>query len=504
MQEGVLSGLRGRLLHTVVSRRWEGWWGYILATFAVALAFGFRLALTGVLGAAFPFIFFVPAILFAAIVGGFGPGLVALTCSLAATCIFLADTTAFWLQFATFAFVGLIIVWMGEVLHLDRRLLEFSENQLREQDAHLRSILNAVPDATVVINEQGLITSFSEAAVRQFGYSEEEVLGLNVSILMPAPYHQEHDQYIRRYLDTGEKKIIGIDRVVVGRRKNGTTFPMKLAVGEFISPVGRHFTGFIRDLTEREQREARLQELQSELARLARMNELGEMGAILAHELNQPLAAISNYAHGSLQYLNQLEEKEVVCQLKAALEETAQQALRAGGIIQRLREFVTRGETEITRMSIRSLIEEASMLALVGSRELGVRATFDFGSIEQDVFVDKVQIQQVLINLIRNAIEALRDSEKKEILIQVKQDKKHQVIVEVRDTGVGISEEVSSRLFQPFITTKQNGMGIGLSIAKRIIEAHGGWILTEKNGHQGTVFRFALPTERQDTSHATN
>jgi len=352
-----------------------------------------------------------------------------------------------------------------------------------------------------VIDDHGHINSFSAAAVRQFGYTEAEVLGLNVHILMPEPYHREHDGYLHRYLTTGEKRIIGVDRVVVGRRKDGSTFPMKLFVGEMRSAAGRFFTGFIRDLTEREDSEARLQQIQNELARLARVNELGEMASTLAHELNQPLAAIANYAQGCVRFLKEVDDTTAT-RIRDAVEEMAKQSLRAGGIIRHLREFVTRGETEKSSQDVRKLIEEAGALALVGSREQGVRPVFEFVSDEQNVMVDKVQIQQVLINLMRNSIEAMRESDRRDLIVRTVRDGPGHVMIEVADTGPGISDEIAARLFQPFVTSKANGMGIGLSISKRIIESHGGQISVTRNDTGGATFRFSLPVAGKETADA--
>jgi len=486
-----IPGLQGHFLQAVFSSRFEGYIGYVLATVAVVAMFVVRLALQGVLGSAVSFICFVPAILFAAIAGGIGPGLFALVLSLMGALYLAGVDAASWVQSSVFAVVGLAIAWMGEMLHHARRALDRAEVSLKAQSEHLRSILDTAPDATIVIDEQARITSFSAAAVRQFGYTEAEVLGRNVNILMPEPYHREHDGYISRYLSTGEKRIIGIDRVVVGRRKDGSTFPMKLAVGEMKSATGRFFTGFVRDLTEREESEARLQELQNELARLARLNELGEMASTLAHELNQPLAAIANYTQGCVRFLNDL-DGAAAGRIRDALEEAAKQSLRAGGIIRHLREFVTRGDTEITPETMRKLIEEAGALALVGSREQGVRSVFEFAAEGAEVLVDRVQIQQVLINLMRNALEAMRDSESRELVVRtIVEDGK--VTIEVADSGPGIAEEVAGRLFQPFVTSKASGMGIGLSISKRIIEAHGGQISVSRNNRGGATFRFSLP-----------
>ncbi len=193
-----IPGLQGRFLQAVFSSRFEGNVGYLLAASAVATMFVVRLALQGVLGSAVTFLFFVPAILLAAIAGGIGPGLFALVLSLLGALYLAGADASSWVQSSVFAMVGLAIAWMGEMLHHARRALDKTEETLRAQQDHLRSILDTVPDATVVIDERALITSFSAAAVRQFGYTEAEVLGRNVNILMPEPYGSEHDGYIQR------------------------------------------------------------------------------------------------------------------------------------------------------------------------------------------------------------------------------------------------------------------------------------------------------------------
>ena len=475
------------------SRRLEGRAGYVLAVVAVALTVGVRLALQGVIENRAAFILFVPAILVASIAGGIGPSITAVALSVLGALYIGGLAEGTWMQLAIFAIVGLAIAWMGEMLHHARRAIDKTEAALDAREAHLRSILDTVLDATVVIEANGSIVSFNAAAVRQFGYAEAEVIGKNVHILMPEPYHREHDGYIHRYLTTGERRIIGIDRVVVGRRKDGSTFPMKLAVGEMKSGGKTFFTGFIRDLTEREESAARFQEIQGELARMARLNELGEMASTLAHELNQPLAAISNYTQGCVRLLRNMDDA-IAVRMKEALEETARQSLRAGGIIRHLREFVTLGETEKAQEDIRKVIEEACALALVGSRERGVRSIFDFSPDAGAVMVDRVQIQQVLINLVRNAMEAMRDSERRELLVRTVAGGRGAVTVEVSDTGPGISDEIAARLFQPFVTSKPGGMGIGLSISRRIVEAHGGELSASRNADGGATFRFSLPT----------
>ncbi len=224
-----------------------------------------------------------------------------------------------------------------------------------------------------------MIQSFSSAAERLFGYTADEVIGQNVKLLMPSPYRENHDGYLERYLQTGERRIIGIGRVVVGERKDGSTFPIELAVGEMRSNDRRFFTGFIRDLTEHQKTEARLQELQSELVQISRLTAMGEMASTLAHELNQPLSAITNYLRGSRRLLENPSDANRT-RVREAVDKAADQALRAGQIIRRLRDFVARGESERRVESLNKIIEEASALALVGrqgarrARALSVRS----------------------------------------------------------------------------------------------------------------------------------
>lgn len=392
-----------------------------------------------------------------------------------------------------FALLGLgTIYWLLRSVLTLRGTAAETADTLREREAHLQSILDTVLDATVVIDASGTMLSFNASAVRQFGYTVEEAIGNNVSMLMPSPYREQHDAYLARYLTTGEKRIIGLDRVVVGRRKDGSTFPMKLAVGEMRQGDRIYFTGFIRDLTEREESQAMLDQARSELARLARLNELGEMASTLAHELNQPLSAIANYVQGCRRMLDKVDE-EHANRMRGALDETAKQALRAGDIIRHLREFVTRGETDKGPEDMNHLVEEAGALALVGSRERGIKSVFDFGAGSSMVVADHVQIQQVLINLMRNAVEAMRDSPKKELVVRTRRVSPDWLRVEVEDTGPGIADEIAPVLFQPFVTTKPSGMGIGLSISRRIIESHGGELTVTRNAAGGATFAFSLP-----------
>ena len=494
------SGTSGGAIRTSMKRRAPA---YTLAITLVALAFALRSVLAAPLGNQALYLFLVPPVLLAGVIGGRGPGLVAtLACLLIH--LYVTDEAAVLAQphspeflgvtsrAATFAILGIGIAWFGERLRETR-------SQSAAREAHLESILATVPDAMIVIDERGAMQSFSSAAERLFGYTASEVLGKNIKMMMPSPYRENHDNYIARYLRTDEKRIIGIGRVVVGERKDGSTFPMELAVGEMRSSNTRFFTGFIRDLSERQKTEARLQELQSELVHISRLTAMGEMASALAHELNQPLSAIANYMKGSRRLLEGRTDEQSVT-IREAMEKAAEQSLRAGQVIRRLRDFVARGESERRVESLKKLVEEASALALVGAKDQGVRVTFRLDPAPDLVLADKVQVQQVLLNLIRNAIEAMEQSPHRELVLSTTPGEVGMAVVGVSDTGSGISDEIASQLFQPFMTTKRHGMGVGLSISRTIIEGHGGRIWAEPNPGGGTVFRFTLrAVTKEDT-----
>jgi len=468
---------------------------YFLALSLVAVAFLLRSLLAPTLGNQALYLFLVPPVLVAGVLGGLGPGLLATTLSLIFHLYLTGeyanltnpDSPLFAVELAraaTFVVLGAGIAWFGERLRMTRL-------QGAKREAHLQSILATVPDAMIVIDERGTIQSFSSTAERLFGYGPSEVLGKNVRMLMPSPYRENHDGYLDRYLRTGQKRIIGIGRVVVGERKDGSTFPMELAVGEMKSNNQRFFTGFIRDLSERQKTEARLQELQSELVHISRLTAMGEMASALAHELNQPLSAIANYMKGSRRLLeNSTDERSQM--LRDAMDKAGDQALRAGQIIRRLRDFVARGESERRVESVKKLIEEASALALVGAKDQGVRVRFQFDPSIDLVLADKVQIQQVLINLLRNSVDAMETSARRELVISAAPVDNDMVSISVADTGSGIAPEIRSQLFQPFVTSKRHGMGVGLSISRTIVEAHGGQIGAEPNPAGGTIVRFTL------------
>jgi two-component system sensor kinase FixL len=315
---------------------------------------------------------------------------------------------------------------------------------------------------------------------------------------MPSPDRERHDGYLAHYRRTGERKIIGIGRVTTARHRDGYTFPIELSIGEAWLGKRRIFTGFIHDITHRQETELRLQDLQAELAHVGRISEMGTLASSLAHELNQPLTAISNYCEGARELLAGELRPDVVEEVRAAMDEAAQESVRAGQIVRRLRDFISHGDHERRVESLPRLITEANALALVGSREHGIEVQIRLDPEAEEVFVDRIQIQQVLTNLIRNAIEAMLDSQFRTLTVRTSVKDDSMVQVSVEDTGQGVSDTIAQKLFQPFVTSKQTGMGIGLSICRTIVEAHGGQIWHEPKKGGGTAFRFSIPVGRTE------
>lgn len=346
-------------------------------------------------------------------------------------------------------------------------------------------------DGIMAIDEKGIVRVYNRACERLFGYEAGEVLGRNVKMLMPQPYRDEHDSYLAHYVSTGEKHIIGIGREVFGRRKDGSTFPMNLSVGEGVVRGERTFLGIITDLSERLARDRKIQELQSEMLRVSRLTDMGQVAAGLAHELNQPLTAILNYTNACLDVADERDDSE----MKSILGKVAEQATRAGNIIRRLRSFIEKRGPKRSSEDIAYTVDEAIRLGQINAEERGIKMLI---TIEPDlpaVMIDRTQIQQVLINLLKNAAEAMEHSTRRELNMTIGRAAPDLLQVSIADSGTGISNDVRDRLFQPFVSNKANGMGMGLSICRGIVEAHGGRLWLEGNPGGGSVFRFNIPMD---------
>ena len=367
-----------------------------------------------------------------------------------------------------------------------------SHDALKESETRLRSILEAIPDAVVTIDEQGDIESFSPAASRLFGYAPEEVIGKNVNVLMPAVCGQEQDGCLAQYRAAGQKRGNGIAAVLAGRRRDGSQFPLELAVGEVWIGDRRLITGFIRDITARQGAEQRLQKLQSELLHVTRVSAMDQMASALAHELNQPLTAIANYLNAAQRSLPKGDGPRML-RARDLIRKAAAQTMRASQIIRGLRGFIEKKEANRAPENLNETVEEALALGFVGAAEANVTVRLALAPDLPPVLADKIQLQQVLINLIRNAVEAMQNAKRRELVVATSAEA-GTVEIAVSDTGPGLSPEVLDHLFQPFVTTKEKGMGIGLTICHSIVEAHGGRIWAMPNQDGGVTFRFRLPS----------
>jgi two-component system, LuxR family, sensor kinase FixL len=370
---------------------------------------------------------------------------------------------------------------------------EAAQNGRGLDAALLRSVIDTAPDAIVTIDPDGIVDTFSPAAERMFGYAAAEVIGRNVRMLMPEPYRSAHDGYLSRYLETGERRIIGIGRTVTALHCDGHTFPIELAVGE-VASGGRHiFTGFIRDISERVAALSRAADLQQELNRVGRISAMGEIASMIVHELNQPLTAIANFGEAARRVLEGGPEQAP--RAAAYMERAVSQAHRASDMIRRLRSFVSRGPEEREVIALNDVVRDAARLALIGAADRQVRTRFELADDLPPLNADRIQVQQVVVNLIRNGIDAMLDAgtEDPRLVIATSRSPVGEVTVTVTDSGPGIPPEVAPTIFTPFMTTKKGGMGIGLSMSRSIVEAHGGRIWAESEEGAGAAFRVRLP-----------
>jgi len=364
------------------------------------------------------------------------------------------------------------------------------DNAASLAEARFAALLDAAVDAILVISDSGRIETFNRAAEALFGYSADEIRGKNVSVLMPEPYRSEHDGYIKRYLETGEKKIIGIGREASARQKNGDFFPIDLSVGEIRHAGERRFVGIIRDISERKENARMIRQQQERLEHVMRLGTLGEMAAGIAHEINQPLTAISTYAQAAKRLINsgQLDDERLL----EILDKTGTQAERAGQVIRRIRNLARKRPAKRERHDIHTVVEEVIHLAEVDTHLHNVSLEQHLPGSLPLAWIDPVQIQQVVLNLIRNAIETSPGAN--HVVVSAYKRNKEEVVIDVSDDGPGIQPDLLSEIFNPFFTTKEQGTGMGLSISRSIVTSHGGRLEARNNETGGATFSVVLPT----------
>jgi len=348
-----------------------------------------------------------------------------------------------------------------------------AQRELRDSEARWRAIVDAAEDAIVVIDARGLIESFNPSAERLFGYHASEVAGRNVSMLMPEPHARSHDEYLSRYADRRARHIIGIGREVEGKRKDGRTFPLHLAVAEIRLDGASKFVGMLRDLTERVRLEAQLRE-ESGLARL------GELAAVLAHEVRNPLAAVSGAIQMLSEHLPADEDRNIADEVLRRLEGLS-------ALMNDLLLYARPPRPQVVRVDLQPLVE--SLLAFYAADPAWANVRITVHGTSAGVAADPELLKIALQNLLLNAVQAMRGEGGLELRFQ---DTDEGTVIDIVDSGPGIPPEVVERLFTPFFTTKARGTGLGLSTVRRIAQAHGGDVRIIQTGAGGTTVRLAL------------
>lgn len=364
--------------------------------------------------------------------------------------------------------------------------------------AEFKALLDAAVDGIVVIDERGCIVTFNRAAERMFGYSAADVAGKSVAILMPEPDRTRHAAYMQRYLETGVPHIIGKGRDVQGRRATGETFPISLAVGEAVESGERRFVGIIRDLSSQRVAEQRARSLELRLAHVGRFNLMGEMAAGIAHEINQPLSAIATYAQAAKRVLAR--DAPDIAMLAEVCAKIDDQARRAGQVIDNLRKFIRKQEIETQSLDVNRVVEDVLNLIEADAHSEGIPVKVRLGRALPKVRADAVQLQQVLLNLTRNSVDAMRGGLKKERGIIIATEAGNgDVRIAVTDHGHGVSRQLGDNIFHPFVTTKRDGLGVGLAISKTIVQSYDGQLSYSDNPGGGSVFTIELPADTQAT-----
>jgi two-component system sensor kinase FixL len=367
-----------------------------------------------------------------------------------------------------------------------------------------RAAVEIAPGAIITTDELGTILSTNAAAQHAFGYSAEDLAGQNVAMLMGPQDAAAHDEHLRRHFRTGERRIIGAMRVVEARRQSGETFPVEIYIGEVGYGDRRLYVGFLRDVSRTRQLQAETTILQRELIHVTRLASMGEMAAALAHELNQPLTAITAYAEAARANLVRSTDTAAGA-ARENLAKAAAQAMRAGEVIRRMRQLASGGVGQRDPEDLNAIVREAVALAAIGASALGIETTIEESPDTPMAICDRIQIQQVIINLVRNAVDAFADepegasqpSQRRLVAIETRAEGRLAMVC-VRDTGPGVPAELRERLFESFLTTKALGVGLGLPISRMIIESHGGRLWLESPGGQGAEFRFTLPVESNE------
>lgn len=406
------------------------------------------------------------------------------------------------------------------------RLLLLGSKTLDTQ-LNFRTLFETMVDATIIMDRRSVILDVNSATTHIFGFERDELIGQDVSILMPTSQAMRHGGYVDSYMDTGKAKIIGIGRQVMGRRKDGSHFPARLSVGHAVVDGNHQFIGILSDISREKEAEARSRDLQAQLHHVARVGAVTEMGSALAHELNQPLTALMLY----LSAASKTVEESQSSSLKTLFDKASEEAMRASAIIKRIRQMVENRPVENCSFDLIAVIDEAlDMVSFVGKRH-NVAVSFEHPMDHMNLFGDRVGLGQVFTNIFKNAIDAMIEAQSVGPQIQVTVTERRGTLpslsgsddmddghgfgastdtgreidtgaelryveILVEDSGPGIDDTIQERMFDAFQTTKADGLGIGLSVSKGIIQAFNGHVTAERSATLGgAMFRVRLPID---------
>jgi two-component system, LuxR family, sensor kinase FixL len=358
---------------------------------------------------------------------------------------------------------------------------------VKESEARLRATVEGVNEGILTLDETGTILFANSAALRMFGYTASEVTGKHVSALAPGATRVKWDGVPVDVMRIWKRKYSGRAREGRGRHKDGSLFPIEYTMSEIPLDGQRLMVGFVRNLTQSREIEERMQRLHAD-----RLNAMGGMATALAHEINQPLSAVITYlsaAQRSLKMPPELRPENV----EDTLAKAAVQALRAAAILKHMRQFVSRGEPDKAVHHLHDLIAEACELTNAIAKAISAQVVLNLDAKDDRVLADRIQIQQVIVNLKRNAIEAMSGSTKRQLTISTSLTEDGMIRTDIVDTGPGFMEDGKKHLFEPFMSNKAHGMGVGLTISRSIVEAHYGELWGEPNPEGGAILSFTLP-----------
>ncbi len=478
-----------------------------MALISVGLALAARMLLTPVIGPGRePFLTLFGAIMLSAWYGGFGPALAAVVVgALSAEWILrrpanvlLPATLEGWIDLAMVLAIGVTIAALGGAMRSARLRAEASakrahrvEEELEDVELRARAVLDMVLSGIVSIDAQGRVQTFNPAAERMFGYAAAEVIGQNVSLLMPAPQSEQHDRYLAEYLRTGVPKVLGIGREVTGRRKDGTTFPLELALSDSVLHGQHIFTAILRDLTERKRAEERERQLERRAQQRERLADIGAMTARIAHDIGNPLAGLSMTVQRILRRMARTPNAPLES-LRDVFSSIVTTVGQLDSLVAAFKDFAREQHLEVKDIPLPAFLEEIATAweAEAASREI----TFEIDATNSAPTIrgDAEKLRRVFDNLVRNAFEAMdRGPGSVRIVTTIPEPEKVRIAIE--DTGPGIPEHID--VFGLFETTKTAGTGLGLPICRQIVVAHGGGIEFAARSPRGAVFYVDLPLQ---------